>query len=114
MQLENIPEEAEATRFWERPRKRGKHKDPLPQRDPEVADPRSRENAMPPRHARTGEEGANVLVFALVMVGVAVLMVAGIYAYSSTNIQLNQRQDDYYEAVSAAEAATEKVVGLAT
>src|SRR5436190_16754888 len=57
---------------------------------------------------------ANVLLMVLVMVGVSLTLVAAIFGYGSTNAKQNQRATDYYSAVSAAEAATEKLVSQIT
>jgi hypothetical protein len=40
-------------------------------------------------------------------------MVGGVYSYTSQTVRLNQRLQDYYLAVAAAEAATEKVLSQA-
>jgi hypothetical protein len=50
----------------------------------------------------------------LILVGVSLLSLAGIYMYTGTNSKLSQRANDYYSAVGAAEAATEKVLAQAT
>jgi len=46
----------------------------------------------------------------LIMVSISLLTVAAVYSYSSNSEILDQRNNDYSVAVSAAEAATEKVL----
>lgn len=55
-----------------------------------------------------------VLLMVLILVGVSLMSLAGIYMYASTNSKLSQRANDYYSALGAAEAATEKVLAQAT
>jgi len=55
-----------------------------------------------------------ILLMVLVLVGVSLMSLAGIYMYSCTNSKLGQRANDYYSALGAAEAATEKVMAQAT
>src|SRR5688572_5690688 len=50
------------------------------------------------------------LVLVIVVVGISVLVVSGILAWTSTNSALVQRNNQYLESVAAAEAATEKVI----
>jgi hypothetical protein len=50
------------------------------------------------------------LLIVLILVGVSLVMVGSIYSYTSQTLRLNQRLNDYYLAVAAAEAATEKVL----
>ena len=52
----------------------------------------------------------SALLIVLILVGVSLVMVASIYSYTSQTLRLNQRLQDYYLAVAAAEAATEKVL----
>lgn len=63
------------------------------------------------RHGR--RENGFILLMVLILVAVSLLSLAGIYMYSGTNSKLSQRASDYYSAVGAAEAATEKVVAQA-
>src|ERR1041385_308113 len=56
----------------------------------------------------------NVLLMVLIMIGVSLTLVAAIFGYSATNAKQNQRTTDYYSAVSAAEAATEKLLSQMT
>src|SRR4051812_18664095 len=55
-----------------------------------------------------------VLLMVLILVGVSLMSLAGIYMYASSNSKLSQRANDYYSALGAAEAATEKVLAQAT
>ena len=53
--------------------------------------------------------GSSLLVV-LILLGVSFVMVGGVYSYTSQTVRLNKRFNDYYLAVAAAEAATEKVL----
>jgi hypothetical protein len=55
-----------------------------------------------------------ILLMVLILVGVSLMSLAGIYMYASTNSKLSQRANDYYSALGGAEAATEKVLAQAT
>src|SRR5438105_1132814 len=57
---------------------------------------------------------ANALLLVLVMLGVSIVMAAGLYSYNANSSRLNQRNNDYYSAVGASEAATEKVLSQIT
>ena len=46
----------------------------------------------------------------LILLGISFVMVGSIYSYTSHTVRLNKRLNDYYLAVAAAEAATEKVL----
>jgi len=59
-------------------------------------------------------QSGNALLLVLIMVLVSLTMMLGLFGYGSTNVRLNQRTTDYYMAVGAAEAATEKVLGRIT
>jgi hypothetical protein len=50
----------------------------------------------------------------LVLVAASVVLVSGLFAYSTANTRLTARNNDYYVALGAAEAATEKVLGRIT
>jgi hypothetical protein len=52
----------------------------------------------------------SALLIVLILVGVSLVMVGSIYSYTSQTVRLNKRLTDYYLAVAAAEAATEKVL----
>jgi hypothetical protein len=52
----------------------------------------------------------SALLTVLILVGISFVMVGGFYTYTSHTVRLNQRLNDYYLAVAAAEAATEKVL----
>jgi hypothetical protein len=52
----------------------------------------------------------SALLIVLILVGVSLVMVGSIYSYTSHTVRLNKRLTDYYLAVAAAEAATEKVL----
>ncbi|MGH7973709.1 MAG: hypothetical protein ACREIC_33745, partial [Limisphaerales bacterium] len=56
----------------------------------------------------------NALLLVLILLAVSLVMVAGIFSYSASNSHLNQRDADYYQAVAASEAATEKVLSQIT
>src|SRR6185436_7774414 len=60
------------------------------------------------------KDRGNVLLMVLVMIGVSLTLVAAIFGYGSTNVKQNQRTTEYYAAVAAAEAATEKLVAQIT
>jgi hypothetical protein len=62
--------------------------------------------AWPPRNNESGHALFLVLVFSAI--GLATL--AGALSWCITNTTLNQRNNDYFRAVAAAEAATEKVI----
>jgi hypothetical protein len=55
-----------------------------------------------------------MLLIASVMVAVGLVAASGIYLYSMTNMRQNERSNDYYLAVAASEAATEKVLSAVT
>lgn len=55
-----------------------------------------------------------VLLMVMIMMAVSLIIVTGLSGYSSTNAKLNQRNNDYYLALSASEAATEKVLTAMT
>src|SRR3990170_2057256 len=50
------------------------------------------------------------LILVMGFMGVSLLILTGVLGWTSTNVRLNQRNNDYFDAVAAAEAATEKVV----
>src|SRR2546430_1559887 len=50
------------------------------------------------------------LALVLVFTGVLFLLLSGVLAWMTTNGNLTQRYNEYYDSVAAAEAATEKVV----
>src|SRR5437588_12950753 len=54
--------------------------------------------------------GGNVLLLVLILLGVSLVMVSGMFSYSTSNVKQNARNNDYYLALGAAEAATEKVL----
>ncbi|PYK61109.1 MAG: hypothetical protein DME21_09960, partial [Verrucomicrobia bacterium] len=56
-----------------------------------------------------GLEGFS-LALVLVFTGVLFLLLSGVLALTTTNGNLTQRYNEYYDSVAAAEAATEKVV----
>src|SRR5207237_5392744 len=53
---------------------------------------------------------AYVLLIVMVMLAISLIMVTGLFSYSSGNAKLNQRNNEYYSAVAASEAATEKAL----
>jgi hypothetical protein len=66
---------------------------------------------MKPRtHKCPKSSAGSALLIVLILVGVSLVMVGSIYSYTSHTLRLNQRLQDYYVGVAAAEAATEKVL----
>jgi hypothetical protein len=59
----------------------------------------------------SNQKRANALLLVLVLLGISLVMVTGLSKYVSTGAKLNARNNDYYGATAAAEAATEKVLG---
>jgi hypothetical protein len=59
---------------------------------------------------RPKSSAGSSLLIVLILVGVSFVMVGSIYSYTKHTVRLNQRLNDYYLAVAAAEAATEKVL----
>ncbi len=59
-------------------------------------------------------ERGYVLLMVMILVGVSLLSLSGIYMYTRTNSKLSQRANDYYSSLGAAEAATEKVLAQAS
>ena len=55
-----------------------------------------------------------VLLIVMVMLAISLIMVTGLFGYSSGNAKLNQRNNEYYNALAASEAATEKVLTYIT
>ncbi len=56
----------------------------------------------------------NVLLLTMVMLSISALLAGGLFIYAQNTSKLNQRDSDYYTAVSAAEGATEKVLAQIT
>ena len=52
----------------------------------------------------------SALLMVLILLAISFVMVGSIYSYTSHTVRLNKRLNDYYLAVAAAEAATEKVL----
>jgi hypothetical protein len=65
-------------------------------------------------HSHHHSSQAKVLLIITVMLGISFVMVSGLFKYSATNSKLNQRNNEYHAAVAAAEAATEKLLGIIT
>ena len=67
-------------------------------------------------HRRSGSRSTrgNILLLVLIMLAISLLIASGLFRFSSGNARLNARNNDYYSAVGAAEAATEKVVSQVT
>src|SRR5437870_3756143 len=59
--------------------------------------------------ARTPSLEGFSLALVLVFTGVLFLLLSGVLALTTTNGNLTQRYNEYYDSVAAAEAATEKV-----
>lgn len=57
-------------------------------------------------------QGGYALMMVLVLSGVSVLILAGALKWTSTNARLNDRNNQYYKAIGAAEAATEQVLSV--
>jgi hypothetical protein len=80
------------------------------------AAPRSRHPGLACQTRRTpstGPAGAHagfILLLVMIMLTISLLTVAAVYSYTISTELNNQRNNDYSVAVSAAEAATEKVV----
>jgi len=51
-----------------------------------------------------------VLLIAMVFGGVSALILAGTMTWCSTTVRLNERNNQYFRTLAAAEAATEKVL----
>ena len=64
--------------------------------------------AMKTRPATRGEEAFS-LSLVLIFSGVLFLLLTGLLAWTTTNGNLAQRYNEYYDTAAAAEAATEKV-----
>jgi hypothetical protein len=77
----------------------------------EEEEPESEPRESPPVPESTS---GNSLLIVLILLGVSIVMVSGLYTYSSSSVRLNKRNNDYYVAVAAAEAATEKVLSQIT
>src|SRR2546430_8240333 len=67
-----------------------------------------------PPYAKSGLEHGYVLLMVMIMMAISLIIVTGLSGYSSNNAKLNQRNNDYYLALSASEAATEKVLTVMT
>lgn len=65
-------------------------------------------------YSRFAPKKGYVLLMVLILVAASLLSLTGIYMYSRANSNLGQRANDYYSALGAAEAATEKVMAQAT
>ena len=67
-------------------------------------------------HRQSGPQSTRgyVLLIVMVMLGISLIMVTGLFGYSSGNAKLNQRSNEYYSALAASEAATEKVLAYMT
>ena len=64
----------------------------------------------PRLHNRPKSSAGSALLIVLILVGISFVMVGSVYSYTSHTVRLNKRLNDYYLAVAAAEAATEKVL----
>src|SRR6266550_968361 len=67
-----------------------------------------------PLYFRIPLRSGHVLLVVSVMIAISLITVTGIYLYSASNARQNQRNNDYYLSVAAAEAATEKVLSTVT
>src|SRR5437879_374848 len=63
---------------------------------------------------RSQAQQAFMLLIVVILLAISLVSLSGIYMYSGNNARLNQRANDYYSAVAAAEAATEKALGQIT
>ena len=78
---------------------------------PKFRPPSQTARAMKPRRCTCSTSSAgSALLIVLVMLGVSLVLVGSMYSYTAHTVRLNQRLNDYYLAVAAAEAATEKVL----
>jgi hypothetical protein len=66
-----------------------------------------------PRHPARATRG-HALLIVLGLLGVSIVLASGLYLYSTGNAKQNARNSDYYTALGAAEAATEKVLSEVT
>src|SRR5882762_2125530 len=55
-----------------------------------------------------------VLLMVTILLAISIIMVTGLLNYSSGNAKQNARNNDYYSALGAAEASTEKVLSQVT
>ncbi len=62
------------------------------------------------RHHGPKSSAGSALLLVLILLGISFVMAGSIYLYTSNTVQLNKRLNDYYLAVAASEAATEKVL----
>src|SRR6266850_368050 len=62
------------------------------------------------RHTRNSNDSGHVLLMILVMLGVALIIMGGLYSYSASNAKLNDHSANYLSATAAAEACSEKVL----
>src|SRR5258705_11504007 len=67
-----------------------------------------------PLYFRIPLRSGHVLLVVSVMIAISLITVTGIYLYSASNARQNQRNNDYYLSVAAAEAATEKILSTVT
>jgi type II secretory pathway component PulJ len=64
------------------------------------------------RQLKAARERGNALLLVMMTTVISAIALAGAMQWVSTNAQLTSRNNEYYRAVAAAEAATEKVVGM--
>ncbi|HSH15594.1 MAG TPA: hypothetical protein VLD18_06155 [Verrucomicrobiae bacterium] len=64
------------------------------------------------RQLKTSRERGNALLLVMMTTVISAIALAGAMQWVSTNSRLTSRNNEYYRAVAAAEAATEKVVGM--
>ena len=69
---------------------------------------------MKPQIASPASAQGHALVMVLIMVGVSLIMMGGLFTYSAGNAKQNERSNNYYSAVAAAEASTEKTMAQLT
>jgi len=62
------------------------------------------------RNRRSRVSQGYIILVVLIMVSISLLTVAAVFSYADSSEIVNQRNNDYAVAVSAAEAATEKVL----
>ena len=67
-----------------------------------------------PLTSRARTTHGHIILFVLIMVGISLLTVGALYSYSEASEKVNARNNNYSIAVSAAEAATEKVLAQIT
>ena len=58
----------------------------------------------------TGKRQGHALLLVILFLGVSAIILAGALNWSRSNVFLNERNNQYFRSLAAAEAATEKVL----